>query len=122
MKPGEAARAEARWNTGHGVQPEVSKLTRTVSYDRAGIGWSAPGPEPRDARQIAKELHIALGNAGLPPPFILVGHSFGGPFIRVFADIYPREVSGMVLVDPTQEEFIAWNQSRNTNQDEEDGS
>ncbi|MGO8697519.1 MAG: alpha/beta fold hydrolase [Limisphaerales bacterium] len=100
------------------VQPEVSKLTRTVSYDRAGIGWSAPGPQPRDARQIAKELHIALGNAGLPPPFILVGHSFGGPFIRVFADMYPREVSGMVLVDPTQEEFIAWNQSRNTNQDE----
>jgi pimeloyl-ACP methyl ester carboxylesterase len=98
------------------VQPEVSKLTRTVSYDRAGIGWSAPGPAPRDARQIARELHTALQNARIAPPYILVGHSLGGPFIRVFAGMYPSEVAGMVLVDPTQEEFIYWNQARNTNQ------
>jgi pimeloyl-ACP methyl ester carboxylesterase len=100
------------------VQPAVSKFTRTVSYDRAGIGLSAPGPAPRDAREIARELHTALGNARIAPPYILVGHSFGGPFIRVFAGMYPGEVSGLVLVDPTQEEFIDWNQARESNRTE----
>ena len=94
------------------VQPAVSMLTTAVSYDRAGIGWSAPGPKPRDARQVARELHTALRNAGVPAPYILVGHSFGGPLIRVFAGLYPEEVGGMVLVDPTQEEFVAWNEAR----------
>jgi pimeloyl-ACP methyl ester carboxylesterase len=98
------------------VQPAVSKFTRTFSYDRAGIGLSAPGPAPRDARQIARELHVALANAQVAPPYILVGHSLGGPFIRVFAGLYPGEVSGMVLIDPTQEEFIEWNLARETNQ------
>jgi pimeloyl-ACP methyl ester carboxylesterase len=98
-----------------GVQPAVSKFTRTVSYDRAGIGLSAPGPAPRDARQIARELHIALAKAQIAPPYILVGHSLGGPYIRVFAGMYPTEVSGMVLIDPTQEEFVEWNQARETN-------
>jgi len=97
------------------VQPEVSRFSTAVAYDRAGIGLSAPGPEPRDARQIARELHTALQNAGVAPPYILVGHSFGGPFIRVFADLYPRDVGGLVLVDPTQEEFIFGNQARDTN-------
>jgi pimeloyl-ACP methyl ester carboxylesterase len=97
------------------VQPAVSKLTTTVSYDRAGIGWSAPGPKPRDARQVARELHTALRNARVSPPYILVGHSFGGPLNRVFADMYPEEVVGMVLADPTQEEFMAWNQARDPN-------
>jgi len=97
------------------VQPAVSKFTRTVTYDRAGIGFSPPGPKPRDARQIARELHIALHNAHVPPPYVLVGHSLGGPLIRVFAGLFPEEVSGMVLVDPTQEEFIAWKQTRESN-------
>jgi pimeloyl-ACP methyl ester carboxylesterase len=88
------------------VQPEVSQFTTTVSYDRAGIGMSDPGPEPRDARQIARELHTALCNARLAPPYLLVGHSFGGPLIRVFAGMYPDDIAGLVLVDPTQEEFI----------------
>ncbi len=98
------------------VQPGVSKFTTTVAYDRAGIGRSAPGPKPRDARQVARELHTALQNAGIAPPYVLVGHSFGGPLNRVFAGLYPREVVGMVLLDPTQEEFMLWNQARNTNQ------
>ena len=85
------------------VQPEVSKFTSTVAYDRAGIGLSAPGPKPRDARQIARELHTALGNARVAPPYILVGSSFGGPLIRVFAGMFPADVGGMVLVDPAQE-------------------
>jgi len=99
------------------VRPAVSRFTTTVAYDRAGIGLSAPGPRPRDARQIACELHTALSNAGVPPPYVLVGHSLGGPFIRVFAGLYPAEVAGMVLVDPTQEEFIAWNQARDPKQE-----
>ncbi len=90
------------------VQVPVSTFTRTVAYDRAGTGFSALGPKPRDGRQIAVELHTALRNAGVPPPYILVGHSFGGPLIRVFAGIYPADVAGLVLVDPTQEDFIDW--------------
>ena len=97
------------------VQPAVSQFTRTVSYDRAGTGLSEPGPQPRDAKQVARELHSALHNANVPPPYVLVGHSFGGPLIRVFAGMYPDEVAGLVLIDPTQEEFIYWNQARETN-------
>jgi pimeloyl-ACP methyl ester carboxylesterase len=98
------------------VQPRVSKFTTTVSYDRAGIGWSAPGPKPRDARQVAIELYTALRNAHVEPPYILVGHSFGGPLNRVFAGMYPDEVVGMVLADPTQEEFMLWNQPHDPKQ------
>jgi pimeloyl-ACP methyl ester carboxylesterase len=98
------------------VQPAVSKFARTVSYDRAGIGLSAPGPKPRDARQVARELHAALKKVHLLPPYVLVGHSFGGPLNRVFGGMYPDEIAGMVLVDPTQEEFIDWQQDRNRSQ------
>lgn len=97
------------------IQPAISKLTTTVSYDRAGCGLSAPGPKPRDARQVALELHTALHNAAVSPPYILVGHSFGGPLIRVFAGMYPHEIYGLVLADPAQEDFIAWNIARQTN-------
>ena len=65
------------------VQPELPKHTRVCSYDRAGYGGSDPGAIPRTSRQIAKELHALLKNAGEKPPFILVGHSFGGYNVRV---------------------------------------
>jgi pimeloyl-ACP methyl ester carboxylesterase len=97
------------------VQPAISRLTTAVSYDRAGCGRSAPGPKPRDARAVARELHAALHHAGVPTPYILVGHSFGGPLNRVFAGMYPGEVCGLVLADPTPEEFIEWNLTRHTN-------
>ena len=90
------------------VQKEIANFARTVSYDRAGLGQSEPGPKPRSARQIATELHTALQNAGVKPPYVLVGHSLGGPYVRVFADLYPKEVAGMVLVDPSQEAFDDW--------------
>ena len=97
------------------VRSGVSSFARAVTYDRAGFGKSEPGPFPRTARQIASELHAALHNAALPAPYLLVGHSMGGPYVRVFAAQYPDEVSGIVLVDPTQintyesmEEIKSW--------------
>jgi pimeloyl-ACP methyl ester carboxylesterase len=100
------------WNQ---IQPAVSRYTTTVSYDRAGIGWSPAGPGFRDARRVAIDLHTALHNADVRPPYLLVGHSFGGPLNRVFAGMYPNEVCGMVLVDPTQEEMIKWSLTHDTN-------
>jgi pimeloyl-ACP methyl ester carboxylesterase len=85
------------------VQPHVSRFARTVTYDRAGVGLSDDGPLPRDGQQIVRELRFALRAAGLPPPYVLVGASLGGLYIRVFAGTYPEEVSGMVLVDPTHD-------------------
>jgi len=81
------------------VQPEVAKTTRVCSYDRAGTGWSERGPTPRDPKQIAGELHTLLANAGIDGPYVLVGQSFGGLYVRMYADQYPKEVEGMVLVD-----------------------
>ncbi len=94
------------------VQREVSAFSGTISYDRAGNGLSTKGATPRDGRHIAMELHAALSHARIPPPYILVGHSLGGPYIRIFAGMYPAEVAGLVLVDPTQEELIAWDKAR----------
>jgi pimeloyl-ACP methyl ester carboxylesterase len=81
------------------VQPTVAQSTRVCSYDRAGGGWSDPGPKPRDAQQIAKELHTLLTKAEIAGPYVLVGQSFGGLYSRMYADLYPSEVIGMVLVD-----------------------
>jgi pimeloyl-ACP methyl ester carboxylesterase len=94
------------------VQPEVSKFASTISYDRAGNGLSEKGPVPRDGARIATELHSALLNLHARPPYILVGHSLGGPYIRIFTGMYPHEVAGMILVDPTQEELIEWAKAR----------
>lgn len=82
------------------IQAEMAKDARAVAYDRAGLGWSDPGPAPRDAEQIVSELHELLDHAQVSPPFILVGHSFGGLTARLFAARYPEEVAGLVLIDP----------------------
>ena len=81
------------------VQAGLADRTRVCAYDRAGEGWSDLGPEPRDATRVARELHVLLTNAGVRGPFVLVGHSFGGLYTRVFASLYPDEVVGMVLID-----------------------
>ncbi|MBN1459939.1 MAG: alpha/beta hydrolase [Armatimonadetes bacterium] len=88
------------------IQDSVKAFARVCFYDRAGLGRSASGPEPRDSRRIATELHTLLHTAGLQPPYILVGHSMGGLHIRVFADEYPTEVAGMVFIDPTPKELM----------------
>jgi pimeloyl-ACP methyl ester carboxylesterase len=88
------------WSTSWGVvQQEVAKTTRIGTYGRAGLGWSEPGPLPRDAAQFAKELHTLLQNADIPGPYVMVGHSLGGTSVRVFAHDYASEVAGVVLIE-----------------------
>jgi pimeloyl-ACP methyl ester carboxylesterase len=87
------------------VQPAVAKFTRVVSYDRIGSNYRQ---ESLTGKQIAADLHAALADAHVPPPYVLVGQSFGGVYNRVFASMYPDEVVGMVLLDPAQEQFIDW--------------
>jgi len=89
------------------VQPELSKTTRVCSYDRAGFGWSTPGPDPRDADAIASELHALLQQAGVRGPIVLMGHSIAGIYIRAYATRYPQDVTGLIVVDgatPLQED------------------
>lgn len=87
--------------------PPLARTHRVVAYDRAGLGQSAPSADPRSARAIAQELRAALAAAELAPPFVLVGHSAGGLYARVFAALYPDETAGVVLVDPAPEAFYA---------------
>jgi pimeloyl-ACP methyl ester carboxylesterase len=84
------------WST---VQPQIAKWTRACSYDRAGAGFSDPGPMPRTSVRIAEELHGVLHRAGIAGPYILVGSAFGGDNVRTFADLHMRDVAGLVLVD-----------------------
>lgn len=84
------------WNL---VQTELGRTTRVCAYDRAGMGWSDPGPQPRTPSQIAGELHTLLSNAGVAGPYVLVGHSLAGKNVRLFAQQHPDAVAGMVLID-----------------------
>jgi pimeloyl-ACP methyl ester carboxylesterase len=86
------------------VQPLVAESARVCSYDRAGAGWSDLGPRPRTMHQQVWELHALLAKAGEKPPFVLVGHSYGGWLVRLFAETYPADVSGMLLLDAGAED------------------
>ena len=86
------------------VQPAVATFTAACTYDRAGFGWSEPGPMPRTVPRLAAELHALLEAAAIPPPYVLVGHSFGGLVLRAFAARYPQQVAGFVFVDPAHPE------------------
>jgi pimeloyl-ACP methyl ester carboxylesterase len=85
------------------VQPRVAETRRVCSYDRAGAGFSDPGPEPRDGAAIAEDLDEGLRAAHIRGPFVVVGHSAGALYVRLFADLRPRDIVGMVLVDPSVE-------------------
>jgi pimeloyl-ACP methyl ester carboxylesterase len=91
------------------VQQELALRIRSVAYDRAGLGWSRPSRRPRDAQTIAAELRDALREAGLEPPYVLAGHSFGGLPVRAFADLYPELTAGLVLVDASHpDQWVRW--------------
>lgn len=81
------------------VHDEISKLTRACAYSRAGIMWSDPPPKPADATRIANDLHVTLKSAGEQAPFVLVGHSLGGPYMMTFTKHFGEEVAGLVFVD-----------------------
>ena len=91
---GGATSADWAW-----VQPEIAKVTRACAYDRAGLGWSDRSPQPRDASHIAVELHTLLENSHTAGPYVLVGWSYGGLYVREYENEYPRDVVGMVLLD-----------------------
>jgi len=90
------------WNK---VSPEIAKFTRVCVYDRAGLGKSERQPNPSyPSQKIVNDLHTLLVNAHIVPPLVLVGHSFGGMNVRLYASEFPQEVVGMVLVDSVHED------------------
>jgi pimeloyl-ACP methyl ester carboxylesterase len=88
------------------ILPEVYKISSTVSYYHLGTGRSDPAPKDRSPQQIVAELRALLKQAGIKPPYILVGHSMGGLYSRMFTITYPDEVAGIVLVDPSHERQV----------------
>lgn len=110
--------AESLW--WYRVQSQLATHTQVCSYDRPGMGWSEPTTLPRDPVTIVGELHLLLSEAGINPPYVLAGHSYGAILIRVFAHQYPVDVAGLVLVDSgllrpahfnSEAEFNEWKSS-----------
>jgi pimeloyl-ACP methyl ester carboxylesterase len=99
------------------VQPQLGRTTRTCSYDRAGTGSSVATPGVRDARDDVDDLQRLLTGPYLDPPYVLVGHSYGGLLVRLFARAHPEETAGLVLVDAkgrdqTRRELAIWPKSQ----------
>lgn len=88
------------------LQQRLARVTRVISYNRAGYGQSEPGPLPRDGVREAEELKTLLERASIPGPYVLVGHSLGALNVELFAARYPKAVAGMVLLDPPPRSFI----------------
>ncbi len=89
------------------VLPPLAPETTVFAWDRPGLGRSSSGALPRTSERIVAEMREALRTAGIPPPYVLVGHSFGGMTALLFARLYPDEVSGLVLVEATHPRFRA---------------
>jgi pimeloyl-ACP methyl ester carboxylesterase len=94
------------WTHWDMVASEVALHTRVFAYSRPGYGASGPATTPRDAKQIVEELRSLLGSQGYAPPYVLVGHSFGGTYMELFAKSHPDEVLGAVLVDSRHRDFL----------------
>ena len=90
------------------VQERAARLTTSVIYDRSGTGWSQAAPLAGSAAATAQELRLLLARAEIPPPYVLVGHSLGGLFARRYAQLFPGEVAGLVLLDPAHEDYAAY--------------
>jgi pimeloyl-ACP methyl ester carboxylesterase len=99
----DAASSDAGWSW-HAVQPEVAKRTRACVYDRAGLGFSDPSPMPRNSENAVADLHVLLGRAGIAPPYVMVGSSWGADNVQLYAYRYPDEVKGLVLVDASHDD------------------
>src|SRR5256712_207173 len=91
--------AETSTYWGGWIAPAVARNTTVCAYDRAGQGWSDPPASPQDGVAVATDLHTLLDRAQIPGPYVLVGHSTGGAYIRVFAARYPDQIAGMVFLD-----------------------
>ena len=105
MPPASMSRLDGDVVTWKDVHPEVAQFTRVCRYDRAGLAHSDYGPMPRNAELTAQDLHTLLTKANIAPPYILVGHSFGGLLIRRYAFDFSDEVTGMIFVDSLQEDW-----------------
>jgi pimeloyl-ACP methyl ester carboxylesterase len=90
-----------------GIQAEVAKFTRACWYDRAGYGWSDPGPSPRTFKAIASDLHVLVHAAGLAPPYVLVGATAGAFHVRVYTGLYPHDVAAAVLIHADDPDVFA---------------
>jgi len=99
----EAEGTNAAW-TWHAVQPRVAARTRACVYDRAGMGFSDPSPLPPTSANAVADLHALLAQAGVNPPYVLVGNSYGGANVQLYAYTYPAQVKGLVLVEPMPED------------------
>ena len=98
--------AETSVYWGGWIAPAVAQNTTVCAYDRAGQGWSDPPPSPQDGVAVATDLHNLLANAQIPGPYVVVGHSTGGVYARIFAARYPDQVAGMVMLDSQPNEAL----------------
>jgi pimeloyl-ACP methyl ester carboxylesterase len=89
------------------IHDQISPFTTSVLYDRAGTGWSEACALPRTAAEVTDELHGLLHDAGVPAPYLLVGHSLGGAYAQRYAQRYPDAVAGLLLLEPAHEDFDA---------------
>jgi pimeloyl-ACP methyl ester carboxylesterase len=95
------------WTSWDEVASDVAFRARVFAYSRPGYGASSAATTPRDAQTIVEELRALLAARGVPPPFVVVGHSMGGGYMELFAKAHPDEVVGVVLVDPRHRDFLA---------------
>lgn len=95
------------WTSWDDVASQVARHTRIFAYSRPGYGASSPASTSRNPRQIVEELRALLGHEGYAPPYVLVGHSFGGTYMELFAKAHSDEVLGAVLVDPRHRDFLS---------------
>src|SRR5437867_2066889 len=98
--------AETSVYWGGWIAPAVAQNTTVCAYDRAGQGWSDPPASPQDGLAVATDLHALLDHAQIPGPYVLVGHSTGGAYVRVFAARYPDQVAGIVFLDSQPNEAL----------------